>query len=142
MRQGRQLSRAPKGLYHYTHSMKQILQNTRSGEISVEDIPAPTLQPGRVIVRTAASLISAGTERTAVEDARKSLLTRAKERPDAVKKVIDRVKSEGLAAAYSAVKAKLESSGALGYSSSGVVVSVASDVADIKPGDRVACAGT
>ncbi len=122
--------------------MKQILQNTRSGEISVEDIPAPALQPGRVLVRTVASLISAGTERTAVEDAKKGLLTRAKERPDAVKKVIDRVKSEGIAAAYSAVKAKLESSVALGYSASGVVNAVANDVTDVKPGDRVACAGT
>src|ERR1043165_4630999 len=93
--------------------MKQVLQNTRSGEITVEDIPAPTLQPGRVLVRTAASLISAGTEKTAVEDAKKSLLTRAKERPDAVKKVIDRVKNEGIVAAYSAVKAKLDSSVAL-----------------------------
>jgi predicted dehydrogenase/threonine dehydrogenase-like Zn-dependent dehydrogenase len=87
-------------------------------------------------------VISAGTERTAVEDAKKNLLTRAKERPDAVKKVIDRVKSEGIAAAYSAVKAKLDSSVALGYSASGVVTAVASDVTDLKPGDRVACAGT
>ncbi|MFL6373430.1 MAG: bi-domain-containing oxidoreductase [Pyrinomonadaceae bacterium] len=122
--------------------MKQILQNTRSGEIFVEDVPAPMLQPGRVLVRTVASLISAGTERTAVEDAKKSLLTRAKERPDAVKKVIDRVKSEGIAAAYSAVKAKLESSVALGYSACGVVTAAAADVMDLKPGDRVACAGT
>jgi predicted dehydrogenase/threonine dehydrogenase-like Zn-dependent dehydrogenase len=122
--------------------MKQILQNTRSGEVTVEEVPAPTLQPGRVLVSTAASLISAGTEKTAVDDAKKSLLTRAKERPDAVKKVIDRVKSEGLAAAYSAVKAKLDSSVALGYSAAGVVVAAANDVADLKPGMRVACAGT
>jgi polar amino acid transport system substrate-binding protein len=122
--------------------MKQILQNTRSGEVTVEEVPAPTLQPGRVLVRTVASLISAGTEKTAVDDAKKSLLTRAKERPDAVKKVIDRVKSEGLAAAYSAVKAKLDSSSALGYSASGVVVAIANDVTDLKPGMRVACAGT
>ncbi len=108
----------------------------------MEEVPAPTLQPGRVLVRTAASLISAGTERTAVEDAKKSLITRAKERPDAVKKVIDRVKSEGISAAYSAVKAKLDSAVALGYSASGTVVAVAPDVGDLKPGDRVACAGT
>src|SRR6476469_8466006 len=101
-------------LYHYTDPMKQILQNTGSGEISVEEVPAPTLQPGRVLVRTAVSVISAGTERTAVEDAKKNLLKRAKQRPDAVKKVIDRVKSDGIAAAYSALKAKLESSVALG----------------------------
>jgi polar amino acid transport system substrate-binding protein len=138
----RKLSPTPKGLYHYTRSMKQILQNTRSGEISLEEVPSPTLQPGRVLVRTAASVISAGTERTAVEDAKKNLLTRAKERPDAVKKVIDRVKSEGIVAAYSAVKAKLDSSVALGYSAAGVVAAVASDVTDIKPGDRVGCAGT
>jgi polar amino acid transport system substrate-binding protein len=122
--------------------MKQFLQNTRSGEISVEDVPAPTLRSGRVLVHAAASLISAGTERTAVEDAKKNLFTRAKERPDAVKKVIDRVKTKGIAAAYSAVKAKLESSVALGYSASGVVTTVAADVIDLKPGDRVACAGT
>lgn len=130
------------GLYHYTDPMKQILQNTRSGEISVEEVPAPTLQPGRVLVRNAASVISSGTERSAVEDAKKNLLTRAKERPDAVRKVIDRVKSEGIGAAYSAIKAKLDSSVALGYSASGIVTAVAADVSDIKPGDRVACAGT
>jgi predicted dehydrogenase/threonine dehydrogenase-like Zn-dependent dehydrogenase len=136
------VARPPTLVSLHRFSVKQILQNTRSGEISVEEVPAPTLQPGRVLVRTAASLISAGTERTAVEDAKKSLVLRAKERPDAVKKVIDRVKSEGLAAAYSAVKAKLGSSVALGYSASGTVISVGADVADLKPGDRVACAGT
>jgi len=142
MRQPAAIVADHEGLYHYTDPMKQILQNTRSGEISVEEVPAPTLQPGRVLIRTAASVISAGTERTAVEDAKKNLLTRAKERPDAVKKVIDRVKTEGIAAAYSAVKAKLDSSVALGYSASGIVTAVAADVKDIKPGDRVACAGT
>lgn len=122
--------------------MKQVLQNMSTGRVTVEDVPQPALQPGRVLVRTAASVISAGTDRLNVDEAKKSLITKAKERPEAVKKVIDRVREQGVAAAYSAVRAKLDSSLALGYSAAGVVVAVAGDVRDIRPGDRVACGGT
>jgi polar amino acid transport system substrate-binding protein len=122
--------------------MKQVLQNMSTGRVTVEDVPEPALQPGRVLVRTAASVISAGTDRVNVVVAKKSLITNAKERPQAVKNVIERAKNEGIAAAYSAVRAKLDSSLALGYSAAGIVMAVAPDVRDLRPGDRVACAGT
>jgi polar amino acid transport system substrate-binding protein len=121
--------------------MKQVLQSMRSGKVSVHDVPAPAVQHGRVLVRTAASLISAGTEKTAVDAGKKSLPARAKERPDLVKQVIDRVKTEGIASTYAAVKAKLDGTTALGYSASGIVAAVGEGVSSFSVGDRVACAG-
>jgi predicted dehydrogenase/threonine dehydrogenase-like Zn-dependent dehydrogenase len=122
--------------------MKQILHNLRTGEAMVADVPAPIAQPGRVLVRTAASLISAGTERAVVELGRKSLVAKAKERPDLVKKVIEKVKDEGLMSALGSVREKLSASHALGYSAAGVVAEVGAGVTEFRPGDRVACAGT
>src|SRR5258708_2723452 len=104
--------------------MKQILQNARSGIVSVYDVPSPSVQPGRLLVRTAASLISAGTEKQAVESGKKSLLSKAKERPDLVKQVIEKVKTEGLLNTYAAVQAKLDGTTALGYSAAGIVAAV------------------
>lgn len=121
--------------------MKQILQNMRSGVVSVYDVPTPAVHRGRVLVRTAASLISAGTERTVVESGKKGLLGRAKERPELVKQVIDRARTEGIANTYAAVKAKLDSTTALGYSAAGTIVEVGQDVRDLRVGMRVACAG-
>lgn len=121
--------------------MKQILQNVRTGVVSVHDVPAPSVHPGRVLVRTAASLISAGTEKAAVDSGKKGLIGRAKDRPDLVKQVIERVKTEGLLNTYAAVQAKLDGTTALGYSAAGVVTAVGDDVTAFRTGDRVACAG-
>ena len=121
--------------------MKQILQSMRSGKVSVHEVPPPAVQPGRVLVRTAASLISAGTEKTAVDSGKKSLAARAKERPDLVKQVIDRVKTEGILNTYTAVKAKLDGTTNLGYSASGIVAEIGEGVKGFSVGDRVACAG-
>ena len=101
--------------------MKQLLQNLKTGEGLVADVPAPVAQPGRVVVRAASSLVSAGTERAFVELGRKSLLGKAKERPDLVGKVIEKVKSEGLLSTLQSVREKLDESHALGYSAAGVV---------------------
>ncbi len=121
--------------------MKQVLQNNRTGELTVAEVPIPTIQRGRVVVRTAASLISAGTERMAVEMGQKSLLGKARERPDLVKQVIQKAKNEGLANTINAVRAKLESTRSLGYSAAGIVAGVGADVEHFRVGDRIACAG-
>jgi polar amino acid transport system substrate-binding protein len=121
--------------------MKQVLQNLKTGELKVDDVPPPVAQRGRVLVRTAASLISAGTERMAVEMGQKSLIGKARERPDLVKQVIQKAKNEGLVNTFNVVRSKLGSTTALGYSASGIVIDVGEDVTEFRVGDRVACAG-
>ena len=122
--------------------MKQLLQNLRTGEATVAEVPVPVAQPGRVLVRTAASLISAGTERALTELGQKSLLGKARERPELIGKVWEKVKTEGVAQALEGVRDKLDQSHAVGYSAAGIVIEGAPDVTDFRPGDRVACAGT
>jgi predicted dehydrogenase/threonine dehydrogenase-like Zn-dependent dehydrogenase len=122
--------------------MKQLLQNLKNGEGAVAEVPAPVAQAGRVLVRTAASLVSAGTERAVVELGRKSLVGKARERPDLVRKVVEKVKTEGLVNTLGAVREKLDESHALGYSAAGIVVEVGANVSEFRVGDRVACAGT
>ena len=121
--------------------MKQVVQNYRTGELKVEEVPPPALRPGGVLVRTAYSLISAGTERTIVSTARSSLIGKARSRPDLVRQVVDSFKSEGLRATYEKVSARLDRVTALGYSASGTVVAVADGVHGLAVGDQVACAG-
>ena len=121
--------------------MKQVLQNLKSGAVTVTDVPAPTARPGFVLVRTAASLISAGTERMTVEAGQKSLIGRAVEQPALVKQVIQKARSEGVVNTFDAVRSKLASLVALGYSAAGKVIEVGEGVTEFRPGDRVACAG-
>lgn len=121
--------------------MKQVVQNFRSGQLKVEELPPPALRPGGVLVRTAFSLISAGTERTIVETAQSSLIGKARSRPDLVRQVVDTFKREGLSSTYEKVKARLSQTKELGYSAAGTVVEVGSKVAEFRVGDRVACAG-
>lgn len=121
--------------------MKQVLQNRKTGRPFVGEVPVPALQRGRVLVRTVASLISAGTERMAVELVSKGLVKEARERPDLVKAVVAKVKSEGLLSTFASVRDKMAASTALGYSAAGIVTAVAEDVSEFQVGDRVACAG-
>jgi predicted dehydrogenase/threonine dehydrogenase-like Zn-dependent dehydrogenase len=121
--------------------MKQVVQNYKSGELSLLDVPAPACQPGGVLVRTSFSLISTGTELMKVSEAGKSLLGKAKARPDQVAKVARSVATNGLAATYRKVTAKLDSYTPLGYSLAGVVEQVGAGVTDVAVGDLVACAG-
>jgi predicted dehydrogenase/threonine dehydrogenase-like Zn-dependent dehydrogenase len=121
--------------------MKQVLQNRKTGRPFVGEVPVPALQRGRVLVRTVASLISAGTERASVELVSKGLLQEARQRPDLVKAVVAKVKSEGLLNTFASVRDKMAASSTLGYSAAGIVVEVAEDVTEFHVGDRVACAG-
>jgi polar amino acid transport system substrate-binding protein len=121
--------------------MKQVLQNRKTGKPFVGDVPVPALQHGRVLVRTVASLISAGTERASVELVSKGLLQEARQRPDLVKAVVAKVKNEGLLNTFASVRDKMAASQALGYSAAGIVAGVADDVTEFHIGDRVACAG-
>ena len=93
--------------------MKQLLQNLRTGEATVAEVPVPVAQPGRLLVRTAASLISAGTERALTELGQKSLLGKARERPELIGKVWEKVKTEGVAQALEGVRDKLDQSHAV-----------------------------
>jgi len=121
--------------------MKQLLQDARTGQVAVAEVPAPKLLAGCVLVRTAVSLVSAGTERASSEFAKKSLLQKARMRPDLVRDVLSKISRDGLVAAAAAVRSRLDQPNSLGYSSAGVVVSVGEGVTDIQLGDRVACAG-
>lgn len=121
--------------------MKQVLQNRKTGKPFVGEVPVPALQRGRVLVRTVASLISAGTERASVELVSKGLIQEARQRPDLVKAVVAKVKNEGLLNTFASVRDKLAASQSLGYSAAGIVTEVAEDVTEFHVGDRVACAG-
>ena len=129
------------GVNSRAKAMKQVVQEVRSGVTSVRDIPDPVAQPGQVVLAVACSLISAGTERYVVELARKSLLGKARERPDHVRRVLQKMKAEGLITTLRQVMAKLDEPMPLGYSCAGVVLECGAGVDELKPGDRVAAAG-
>jgi len=121
--------------------MKQITQNYKSGVLKIEEVPVPILKESGVLVRTFYSLISAGTERSTIEMSKKSILKKAKARPDLVKKVIATAKKTGLKKTFELVMNRLDTPVPLGYSLSGVVEQISGEVPGIQAGDRVACAG-
>ena len=120
--------------------MKQLLQDRNSGTISIEEVPAPVRTPAGLLVVTRFSLISAGTERAAVEMGNKSLVGKARARPDLVRKVLDSAREEGAASTIAKVRGQLEHPNPLGYSSSGIVLEAPPE-SPAGPGDLVACAG-
>ncbi len=121
--------------------MKQVVQNLRDGKTAVVEVPVPTVIPGAALVQTAVSLVSAGTERMVVEFAEKSLLGKARSRPDLVRQVLDKARREGLLTTVETALDRLDRSMPLGYSSAGTVVAVGDGLEDLRVGQRVACAG-
>lgn len=119
--------------------MKQIL--LKHGKITVDEIPAPLITKGHVLVEVAYSLISVGTEISGVKSAEKSLIKKALEQPEKVQKVLDYFKKHGLRKTIQTVRGKLSESAPLGYSCSGIVIGVGEDVDEFQLGDKVACAG-
>ena len=121
--------------------MKQILHSYRSGELWLAEVPVPTCRLGGVLVRTRSSLVSAGTEKMALDFARKSLLAKVRARPDQVRQVLKKARMEGVKPTLEKVMSKLDAPVALGYSAAGDVVEVGLETINLKPGDRVAVAG-
>jgi predicted dehydrogenase len=121
--------------------MKQLLQNMKNGATTVEEVPVPTPRAGQALIKVAASLVSAGTERMVVEFAEKSLVGKARSRPDLVKQVIDKMRREGIMPTLEAAFNRLDQPMALGYSSAGTIVALGEGMDGFHIGQRVACAG-
>ena len=121
--------------------MKQILQNARTGALTLIEVPAPAVGRGQVLVRNAFSVMSPGTEKMAMDFARKSMLGKARSRPDLVGQVTRKLRQEGPLPTYRTVMNRLDAPQPLGYASAGIVEKVGKGVSAFGPGDRVACAG-
>jgi NADPH:quinone reductase-like Zn-dependent oxidoreductase len=121
--------------------MKQVLQSLRNGDTLVVEVPVPSPQAGEALVRTAVSLVSAGTERMVVEFAEKSLLGKARSRPDLARQVLDKARREGLLTTVEAAFNRLDQPMPLGYSSAGTIAALGQGMEGFKIGQRVACAG-
>ncbi|MCC7087351.1 MAG: bi-domain-containing oxidoreductase [Pirellulales bacterium] len=121
--------------------MKQIVQNLRSGQTEMLDVPCPRVGPGHLLIQSRASLISVGTERMLVEFGRAGLLAKAKQQPEKVHQVLDKIKTDGLIPTLEAVFSKLDEPMALGYCNAGVVVETGDGVRQLVAGDRVVSNG-
>lgn len=121
--------------------MQQVLQDARKGKLAVKEVPAPLVGAGEVLIANACSLVSAGTEKMVIDLARKSLLGKARERPDHVRRVLEKIRNEGLLNTLRQVREMLDAPMTMGYSSAGVVLACGRGVQEFKPGDRVASNG-
>ena len=121
--------------------MRQLVQSPRTGELSLAEVPVPACGRTGVLVRTRCSVVSAGTERQSLAFAGKSLLGKARARPDLVRQVAAAARREGVRPALSKAFARLDETAALGYSAAGDVVEVGAEAGGLAPGDRVAAAG-
>ena len=121
--------------------MRQLVQDFKTGDIKLVEVPSPVIAPGGLLVRNAFSLVSAGTERATVNLAQQSLVGKARSRPDLVRQVLNTVKREGVAATIRKVQSRLDQWKMLGYSTAGTVLEIGEGVTGFSVGDRVACAG-
>ena len=121
--------------------MKQIIQNMKTGETILEDLPAPVVRSGHVLIRSHCSLVSLGTEKMLVEFGNASLIQKVRQQPDKVKMVLDKIKSDGLLPTLEAVFNKLGQPLPLGYCNVGQVIAIGSGVSEFHVGDRVVSNG-
>lgn len=121
--------------------MKQIIQDLSSGDTILEDIPAPLVKPGHVLIQTTRSLVSLGTERMLVEFGKSNLFQKAKQQPDKVKEVLNKIKTDGLKPTINSVFNKLGQPIPLGYCNVGIVIAVGKGVQEFSIGDRVSSNG-
>ena len=117
------------------------MQSVRTGIVSLADVPPPAVCPNGILVQTACSLISPGTERAGMAFSQKNLLSKARGRPDLVRQVLDKARRDGFVEAARAALARLERPLPLGYASAGRVIAAGPEAAEFNVGDLVACAG-
>ena len=122
--------------------MKQLIQNLQNGQTILEEVPAPQVKPGAVLIHTRRSLVSLGTERMLVEFGKANLIEKARQQPERVKMVLDKIKSDGLIPTLETVFNKLGQPLPLGYCNVGEVIALGEGVTDLRVGDRVASNGS
>jgi predicted dehydrogenase/threonine dehydrogenase-like Zn-dependent dehydrogenase len=122
--------------------MKQIIQNLKNGETILTEVPAPAIKKGHILIQTRKSLVSLGTERMLVEFGKANLIEKARQQPDKVRQVFDKIKTDGLIPTYEAVINKLDQPMPLGYCNAGEIIALGDGVTGFKVGDRVASNGS
>ncbi|HIA14675.1 MAG TPA: dehydrogenase [Nitrospirales bacterium] len=121
--------------------MKQVLQSLADGRTDIVEVPAPRTSPGSILIQTTRSLISSGTERMLVDFGRATLISKAKQQPNKVRQVLEKVSTDGLWTTLDAVRSKLDQPIPLGYCNVGVVQGVGAGVSGFSVGDRVSSNG-
>lgn len=121
--------------------MKQILQHLKDGTTEVADVPSPRAGPGQLLIRTSRTLVSAGTERMLVDFGKAGVIDKARQQPDKVRMVLDKIRTDGLMPTIEAVRNKLDQPLPMGYCNVGRVVELGAGVSGFAPGDRVASNG-
>ncbi|MEA3412264.1 MAG: bi-domain-containing oxidoreductase [Pseudomonadota bacterium] len=121
--------------------MKQILQNLKDGSTELAEVPCPRVADGELLIRTSRTLVSAGTERMLVDFGKANLLDKARQQPDKVRMVLDKVRTDGLMPTLETVRNKLDQPLPLGYCNAGTVIAVGEGVDGFRVGDRVASNG-
>src|SRR5690554_348005 len=117
--------------------MKQVVQSLRTGATEVVDLPTPQVKSNQIQARTSRTLVSAGTERMLIDFGRSGWLDKARQQPDKVREVLDKVLTDGLATTIDAVRSKLDEPITLGYSNVGMIEEIGPGVNGFSPGDRV-----